>query len=173
MIDKLPVITQPESAPSKPMNLLKRLIIGGGGFILLVGLIGIGVRLFVNHGENRTVNVDSAVKITREFVKALHNRDMLSAYGMLVEESRARQSLDEFTIHLKADANYSAIENYQSLDACGFQFGNSGSITIMGMLYYEGGYVYFESLLSQGYDKVLRIYEFKTISKKPEWGTCN
>jgi hypothetical protein len=172
MIDKTPVINQPESTSLEPMILPKKLFIGGCGFILLVSLIGIGVWLFVSRGENRPVNVDSAVKITREFVNALHNRDMESAYGMLVEEARARQSLGEFTARLEADANYSAFEKYQSLETCGFQFGNSGSITMMGLLHYDGGDVYFESLLSQGSDKVLRIYEFNTVSEKPEWGAC-
>jgi hypothetical protein len=43
---------------------------------------------------------------------------------------------------------------------------------MMGLLHYDGGDVYFESLLSQGSDKVLRIYEFNTVSEKPEWGAC-
>jgi len=172
MTNKLPIINHPESTPFRQMTLPKKLFILGGGFLLLVSLIGIIVVFLVNRRDNGPANVDSAEKITKEFVNALHNKDIESAYGMLIEESRARQSLDEFTTHLETNANYYVFEKYQSLRACGFQFGDSGSITIMGLLHYDGGDVYFKSLMRQGSDKVLRIIEFNTISEKPEWGAC-
>ena len=161
------------NSTSKVSN--RKLIVGSCGAVLLVVLIGAGVWWWVIRGEeDKVANVEMAKEVTRSYVEALHNGDVGSAYRLLAEEVRSRQSQEEYSSSLKADPNSGAIEKYEGLEICEYQFGDKGFVTAIGLLHHEGGDIYFVSNLVEGPDDAWGIYRFYTNSEvepKP-WAGC-
>ena len=90
------------------------------------------------------------------------------------ESSNSTQSQEEYASFLKADPNYGAIEKYEGLEICEYQFGDKGLVTAIGLLRYEDGDIYFVSNLAEGSDKAWGIYRFYTdsgVEPKP-WTGC-
>ncbi len=119
-------------------------------------------------------NVEMAEEVTRSYVEALHNGEVGSAYRLLAEEVRSRQSQEEYASFLKADPNSGVIEKYEGLEICEYQFGDKGLVTAIGLLHYEGGDIYFVSNLVEGPEKAWGIYKFYTDSEvEPKlWAGC-
>jgi hypothetical protein len=161
------------SSTSKVSN--RKLIVGSCGVVLLVVLIGAGVWWWaIRRGEYKVANVEMAEEVTRSYVEALHDGDVGSAYRLLAEEVRSRQSQEEYSSFLKADPNYGVIEKYEDLEICEYQFGDKGFVTAIGLLHHEGGDIYFVSNLVDGSDKAWGIYRFYTdagVEPKP-WRGC-
>ena len=143
--------------------------------MLLVVLIGAGVWWWTIHGAgDKVTNVEMAGEVTRSYVEALHNGDVGSAYRLLAEEVRSRQSQEEYASSLKADPNYGIIEKYEGLEICEYQFGDKGLVTAIGLLRYKDGDIYFVSNLVEDSDDAWGIYKFYTNSEvepKP-WAGC-
>lgn len=154
----------------------RRLVVGSCGVVLLVVLIGAGAwRWAVRGVQGKVVNVEMAEGVTRGYVQALHNGEVGSAYELLAEEVRSRQSPDEFAGSLKTSPNPEATGKYEGLKICEYQFGDEGSVTAIGLLHYEGGDVRFASTLVEASDGDWGIYQFHVepeIEPKP-WAGCS
>ncbi|MCP4543129.1 MAG: hypothetical protein GY832_38945 [Chloroflexi bacterium] len=177
--DKVSVSDEAESASTKPkVSRVKWFIAGGCGFALIVILICVAVWFFAMRGAGgEPANAVTAERVTKEFVEALYNGDVESAYDMFDAEIHAQQSLDEFKTLLARDANFVTIEEYNNLKVCEFQllFGNKGRVLVaQGLIHHENGEIFFSSSLREDSDKVWRVLGFHTDSDadtKP-WGAC-
>jgi hypothetical protein len=173
--DQTPVSEREKSSNSASKVSNRKLVVVSCGVVLFVVLIGAGVWWWAIRGvEDKVANVEMAEEVTRSYVEALHNGKVGSAYGLLAEEVRSRQSQEEYASFLKADPNSGVIEKYEGLEICEYQFGDKGMVTAIGLLHYEGGDIYFVSNLVEGSDKAWGIYKFYTDSEvepKP-WAGC-
>jgi hypothetical protein len=143
---------------------VKWLLAGGCSTVLLliVGCIAVWFLMFRGRGgELATASV--AERITKEFVQALHDRDLEAAHQTFSEKVRSEITTEDISLLLENNENRAVFVTYQNLEVCdwGFFMSDDGRvISAKGLIHYSGGDLVFESDLCKDSDTVWRIYGF-------------
>jgi hypothetical protein len=165
-------ISQTEKPKSPPW---KKIAIGGCSVIVLCLLLGFGIYAFAlwgGGGEPATLIV--AERVDQEFLQAIHNRQIDTAYAMLSEKFTPKISKEQLAELIQQDEKI--FSSYKKFDVCDWEFyiSNGRVITSSGLLYYEGGVIVVETALHKDSDSVWRVqgFQFRSdIAPKP-FGFC-
>jgi len=121
-------------------------------------------------------DIRRAGRITREFIEALQNERINTAYKLLSEEVRTQYTQDD----LVSMAAEKSIQGYQDLEVCRILvraeiIGNKENVvTASGLYEYEDSVVVFESNLHQDSDGAWRLagFHLKPDVEPTPFGTC-
>jgi hypothetical protein len=139
--------------------------------MLLTCVISFALLVWGGGGEPATLIVAS--RAGNQFVAAIHNQDIDTAYGMLSEQF-PQVSKTEFSKFLLKDEKIFA--TYQRLDICewGFFISNGRVITSTGLLYFENGVIVVEMSLHKDTDTIWRVlgFRFRSDMNPVPYGLC-
>jgi len=164
------------SQSSKPKSTrLKKLVIGSCGVIALSIVVVAGLLAFAlwgGGGEPATLNI--AIRVTREFVQAIHDQQIDTAYSMLSEKFSPQITKEQFAALIQQDEDI--FNTYRELNICdwGFFISDGRVITTSGLLYYGGAAIVVEISLHKDSDTIWRIqgFQFRSDINPTPFGLC-
>lgn len=144
----------------KPLS--KRVVITFSSMLILLCFVCGGIFVFAlwgGGGEPATLN--TATRVSQEFIKYIHNGEIELAHSMISEQFRPPITKDQFAELVHHDERI--FKTYQRYDICdwGFYISNGRVIDVSGLLYYEGGVILTQISLHKDSDTVWRIQGFR------------
>lgn len=129
-------------------------------FLCVIPLLSIFAVLLLG-GKGEPANINTATRVTQEFLERIHDGDIESAHSMLSEKFNPAVTVEQFAILLHQDENiFRAYNNWEICD-WGFFISNGYVIDTSGLLYYDNRKIVVQISLHKDSDSVWRIQGFK------------
>jgi hypothetical protein len=140
----------------------RKTLIVGFLVICLCVLTLYGVSTFLIRDRNGDpANLNTAARITQEFLASIHDRDIKSAHSMLSEKFYPPVTEGQFAELLHKDENiFHAYTNWEICD-WGIFISDGPVIDTEGLLYYDGRKIVVQISLHKDSDSIWRIQGFR------------
>lgn len=140
----------------------KKLVIGGCCAVGLctLGMLALYVLIFWGK-DGEPANLAVATRVSQQFVQAIHDQQIETAYGMLSEKFSPPITLEQFEMLIRQDEMI--FLTFERLMVCdwGFYISDGRVMTTSSLLQYEDGVIVVEISLHKDSDSIWRVQGFR------------